>query len=49
MATSTKNAEMPITEYTITVFTENVPGLLSEVVSVFTRIKMNIDTLTVSA
>ncbi|MGH1426982.1 MAG: acetolactate synthase small subunit [Arenicella sp.] len=35
--------------YTLTVFTENVPGLLSEVVSVFTRIKMNIDTLTVSA
>ena len=35
--------------YTITVFTENVPGLLSEVVSVFTRIKQNIDTLTVSA
>lgn len=37
------------TEYTITVFTENVPGLLSDVVSVFTRIKQNIDTLTVSA
>jgi acetolactate synthase-1/3 small subunit len=36
-------------EYTITVFTENVPGLLSEVVSVFTRIKQNIDSLTVSA
>lgn len=35
--------------YTITVFTENVPGLLSEVVSVFTRIKQNIDSLTVSA
>lgn len=35
--------------FTLTVFTENVPGLLSEVVSVFTRIKMNIDTLTVSA
>lgn len=35
--------------YTLIVFTENVPGLLTEVVSVFTRIKMNIDTLTVSA
>lgn len=36
-------------DYTITIFTENVPGLLSEVVSVFTRIKLNIDSLTVSA
>lgn len=38
-----------VQDYTITVFTENVPGLLSEVVSVFTRIKLNIDSLTVSA
>jgi acetolactate synthase-1/3 small subunit len=35
--------------YTLTVFTENLPGLLSEVVSVFTRIKLNIDTLATSA
>jgi len=35
--------------YTVTVFTENLPGLLTEVVSVFTRIKLNIDTLTTSA
>jgi len=35
--------------YTIIVFTENLPGLLTEVVSVFTRIKLNIDTLTTSA
>lgn len=35
--------------YTLTVFTENLPGLLTEVVSVFTRIKMNIDTLATSA
>ena len=35
--------------YTLTVFTENLPGLLTEVVSVFTRIKMNIDTLATSS
>ena len=38
-----------IQAYTIMVFTENLPGLLTEVVSVFTRIKMNIDTLVTSA
>ena len=38
-----------IQDFTITIFSENVPGLLSEVVSVFTRIKLNIDSLTVSA
>lgn len=35
--------------YTLTVFTENLPGLLSDVVSVFTRIKLNIETLNTSA
>lgn len=41
--------QLPTNDYTITIFTENLPGLLSEVVSVFTRIKLNIDSLTVSA
>ena len=44
MSASTQNSS-----YTVTVFTENLPGLLTEVVSVFTRIKLNIDTLTTSA
>ena len=35
-------------EYTITVFTENQTGLLSRVVSVFTRRHINIESLTVS-
>lgn len=35
-------------EYTITVFTENVTGVLSRVVSVFTRRHINIESLTVS-
>ncbi len=35
-------------EYTITVFTENQTGLLSRVVSVFTRRHINIDSLTTS-
>lgn len=36
------------TEYTITVFTENHTGLLSRVVSVFTRRHINIESLTTS-
>lgn len=36
-------------EYTITVFTENHAGLLSRVVSVFTRRHINIESLTTSA
>jgi len=47
--TSAAASSQKIQDYTITVFSENVPGLLSEVVSVFTRIKLNIDSLTVSA
>ena len=49
--TATKNtlSSQEIQDFTITIFSENVPGLLSEVVSVFTRIKLNIDSLTVSA
>ena len=35
-------------EFTITVFTENETGLLSRVVSVFTRRHINIESLTVS-
>lgn len=35
-------------EYTITVFTENLTGLLSRVVSVFTRRHINIESLTTS-
>ncbi len=35
-------------EYTITVFTENQTGLVSRVVSVFTRRHINIDSLTTS-
>ena len=37
-----------IKEYTITVFTENLAGLLQRVVSVFTRRHINIDSLTTS-
>lgn len=48
-STTAANSNPEIQDYTITVFSENVPGLLSEVVSVFTRIKLNIDSLTVSA
>ena len=43
------NNSEKINSYTIMVFSENLPGLLTEVVSVFTRIKMNIDTLATSA
>lgn len=35
-------------QYTITVFTENHPGLLSRIANVFTRRKLNIESLTVS-
>ena len=35
-------------EYTINIFTENVTGLISRVVSVFTRRHINIDSLTAS-
>ncbi len=34
--------------YTITVFTENHPGLLSRIANTFTRRKLNIESLTVS-
>ncbi|MFP4619744.1 MAG: acetolactate synthase small subunit [Bacteroidales bacterium] len=34
--------------YTITVFTENHPGLLSRIANIFTRRKLNIESLTVS-
>ena len=43
------NNSEKINSYTIMVFSENLPGLLTEVVYVFTRIKMNIDTLATSA
>ncbi|NND09502.1 MAG: acetolactate synthase small subunit [Saprospiraceae bacterium] len=36
-------------EYTITVFTENLTGLLQRVVTVFTRRHINIDSLTTSS
>ncbi len=35
--------------YTIIIFSENQPGLLSQVSSIFTRRQMNIESLTVSA
>ena len=35
-------------KYTITVFTENITGMMSRVVSVFTRRHVNIDSLTTS-
>ena len=35
-------------KYTITVFTENHPGLLSRIANIFTRRKLNIESLTVS-
>jgi acetolactate synthase-1/3 small subunit len=35
-------------EYTLTVFTENQTGLLSRVVSIFTRRHVNIESLTTS-
>ena len=35
-------------QYTITVFTENHPGLLSRIANIFTRRKLNIESLTVS-
>ena len=35
-------------QYTITVFTENIPGLLQRVVSIFTRRHINIDSLNTS-
>lgn len=47
--TNVATKDQQIKDYTLTVFSENVPGVLSEVVSVFTRIKLNIDSLTVSA
>jgi len=34
--------------YTISVFTENIPGLLLRVTTVFTKRKLNIDSITVS-
>lgn len=34
--------------YTITIFSENTPGLLNQVTSVFTRRRINIETLSVS-
>jgi len=37
-----------VNEYTITIFTENHVGLLSRISSVFTRRKINIESLTVS-
>jgi len=37
-----------MTTYTITVFTEDQAGLLSRVVSIFNRRKINIDSLTTS-
>ncbi|MFM8449792.1 MAG: acetolactate synthase small subunit [Haliscomenobacter sp.] len=37
-----------VNEYTLTVFTENQTGLLSRVVSIFTRRHVNIDSLTTS-
>ncbi|MFV0419595.1 MAG: acetolactate synthase small subunit [Dysgonomonas sp.] len=37
------------TLYTITIFSENTVGLLSQVTSVFTRRQLNIETLSVSA
>jgi acetolactate synthase-1/3 small subunit len=43
-----KKLEIVTTEYTITVFTENETGLLSRVVSVFTRRHINIESLTTS-
>ena len=49
MSTEALNKQEVENSYTLTVFTENIPGLLSEVVSVFTRIKLNIDTLATSA
>jgi len=49
MTDAAKTVSKAENDYTITVFTENIPGLLSEVVSVFTRIKLNIESLTVSA
>ena len=36
------------TVYTVTIFSENTVGLLSQVTSVFTRIQLNIETLSVS-
>lgn len=41
-------AHMTPQEYTITVFTENQTGLLSRVVSIFTRRHINIESLTTS-
>ena len=41
-------AHMMPQEYTITVFTENQTGLLSRVVSIFTRRHINIESLTTS-
>jgi len=35
--------------YTITVFSENMPGLLNQITIVFTRRQLNIETLSVSA
>ena len=34
--------------YTITIFTENHPGLLSRIANIFTRRKLNIESLTIS-
>lgn len=39
---------MEIKEYTITVFTENQTGIMSRVVSIFTRRHINIESLTTS-
>lgn len=39
---------MENTLYTVTVFSENTPGLLNQVTTVFTRRRINIETLSVS-
>ncbi len=40
---------MENTLYTVTVFSENAPGLLNQVTTVFTRRRINIETLSVSS
>ncbi len=39
---------MSVQRFTITVFSENIPGLLQRVTAIFTRRKINIESLTVS-
>lgn len=43
-----KAKDMENTLYTVTVFSENTPGLLNQVTTVFTRRRINIETLSVS-